>query len=212
MKMPLVVSLSFLLLSGCQQAYFNTMEKLGVHKREILVDRVEAARDTQVEAKEQFQTALERFRALTRFDGGDLEDMYDRLNAEYQKSETKAEEVSDRIDAVQDVAEALFDEWEEELGQYSNNSYRQIQAKELAQARLRYQELIASMERAEARIPPVLTAFRDQVLFLKHSLNAQAIASLKTELISVQTDISQLIAEMERSIAASNEFINSLDN
>jgi len=41
--------------------------------------------------------------------------------------------VRDRIDAVQDVAVALFAEWEEELEQYSNRSLRSASRAKLKQ-------------------------------------------------------------------------------
>lgn len=45
-------------LSGCQSAYYGAWEKLGVEKRDILVDRVENAKESQEEAQEQFADAL----------------------------------------------------------------------------------------------------------------------------------------------------------
>lgn len=201
---------TILFVAGCQQTYYKTMETFGVHKRDILVERVEEARDSQVEGKEQFESALERFKTVINFDGKDLEDKYNALNKEYIKSEEKAEEISDRIDAVEDVSEALFDEWEAELDEYTNDKYRRIKAAELKDARQRYARLIKSMRRAEKRMQPVLSAFKDQVLFLKHSLNAQAVASLRSEMVSVQSDIKLLIREMQKSIDASNAFIESL--
>jgi hypothetical protein len=57
---------------------------------------------------------------------------------------------------------------------------------------------------------PVLTRLHDQVLFLKHNLNAEAIASLKGETINIQAEISKLIDEMNRSIAEADRFINTL--
>ncbi len=197
-------------LAGCQQAYYNTMEKFGIHKREILVERVEEARDSQIETKEQFESALEQFQSVVNFDGGDLQRVYNDLNREYERSSAKAETVSERIDAVENVADALFDEWEAELDQYTNEKYRRIQSSELKDARYRYSRLIKSMRSAEAKIAPVLAVFKDQVLFLKHSLNAQAVASLKSELASIQTNVGALVREMQRSIDESNEFIASL--
>jgi hypothetical protein len=66
------------------------------------------------------------------------------------------------------------------------------------------------MKRAESKIAPVLSAFRDQVLFLKHNLNAQAVASLREELVSVEADIASLIKEMEASIAEADAFIGAM--
>jgi hypothetical protein len=195
---------------GCQRAYYSTMEKFGVHKRDIMVDRVEEARDSQQAAKEQFESALEQFSRVLNYKGGKLEDKYKTLQAEYDKSEAKADEVRKRIDAVEDVSEALFDEWENELDQYSNKALRRDSEKKLAQTRKQYDQLLKAMRRAESKISPVLNAFRDQVLYLKHNLNAQAIASLQTELVAVESDIAILIKEMERSIGEANSFIRAI--
>ena len=205
--LPVVFMLS---LTGCQKVYYNTMEKFGVHKRDIMVDRVEAARDSQEAAKEQFKSALEQFSSVLNFKGGKLEDKYNTLQAEYDKSKAKADEVKNRIDAVEDVSEALFSEWEDELGQYSSASLRRDSERKLVQTRRQYDKLIQAMRKAEAKIEPVLSAFHDQVLYLKHNLNAQAIASLQNELVGVQSDIAALIREMEKSIGEANSFINTM--
>ena len=212
-KLVLVLlPLCFLVLSafGCQKAYYGAMEKFGVHKRDIMVDRVEEARDSQQEAKEQFKSALEQFSQVLNYKGGKLEDKYKALQAEYDKSEAKANEVRKRIDAVEDVSEALFDEWEEELDQYSNKALRRDSERKLAKTRKQYDQLLKAMRRAESKIDPVLKAFRDQVLYLKHNLNAQAIASLQGELVAVESDIADLIKEMEKSIGEANSFIRTM--
>ncbi len=201
-----------LLLCGCSTVYYNTMEKMGIHKRDILVDRVVAARDTQEEAKEEFASALEHFSSVVNFDGGDLEDKYQELKDELERMEDKAKEVHERIAAVEDVAEALFDEWEEELDQYSNPRLRRASEEKLRQTRRRYNQLIRAMKRAEAKIEPVLVPLRDEVLFLKHNLNARAIASLKVELARIETDVSRLIRDMEHSIKEADTFIKTLNN
>jgi hypothetical protein len=206
-----ILLVAFLLaLAGCQTVYYNTMEKFGVHKRDIMVDRVEEARDSQEEAKEQFQSALEKFSSVLNFKGGELEDKYKTLKAEYDKSEAKANVVRDRIDAVEDVSEALFDEWEDELDQYTSASLRRDSEKKLTATRRQYKQLIRAMHRAEKKIEPVLNALRDQVLYLKHNLNAKAISSLQSELVTVESDIADLVREMEKSINQANSFIKTM--
>ena len=199
-----------MICAGCQTAYYGAMEKLGYHKRDILMSDVKKARDSQEEAKEQFKTALEQFSTMLNVKGGALQDKYEKLNAEYQQSESKAQAVHDRIDSVENVSEALFEEWEIELGQYSNASLRRVSQQKLDQTRKQYSQLIKAMKRAEKKMGPVLAVFKDQVLFLKHNLNAQAIASLKQELVSVEGDISSLIKEMETSIKEADSFISAM--
>lgn len=208
--LSLPVLLSMLALTSCQTPYYAAMEKVGVHKRDILIDRVEQGKEAQQEAKEQFASALERFSALTDFDGGSLQVTYDRLNRELERSEKRAAEVSSRIDAIEDVSKALFREWAQEIDEYQNESYRRISEEQLEQTRDRYDELIRVMKRAEASIAPVLVTFRDQVLFLKHNLNAQAIASLGEQSVLLKSDVTALLQEMEASIAEADAFISSM--
>ncbi|PLX86664.1 MAG: DUF2959 domain-containing protein [Desulfuromonas sp.] len=206
-----VLLFASLFLAGCQSAYYSTMEKFGVHKRDILVDRVEEARDSQREAKEQFSSALEQFSAVLGFQGGELEEKYDKLKAELDRSEERAAEVRDRVDRVEHVAEALFDEWKDELDQYSSASLRRSSQQKLDQTRRHYAKLKKAMRRAEAKIDPVLTPLRDQVLYLKHNLNARAIASLQAELGTIETDVAALIREMEASIREADAFISAME-
>jgi len=198
------------LVSGCETAYYGTMEKLGYHKRDLMVNRVESARDAQEDAKEQFESALEKFSSVLQFDGGDLEDKYDQLKAAYDRSSARAQTVRDRIDSVEDVSSDLFDEWDAELKEYSSDSLRRSSARKLQQTRRQYTQLIGAMKRAESKMDPVLTAFHDQVLFLKHNLNARAIASLQTELISVESEVNSLIKDMNASIKEANAFIGTM--
>ena len=202
----------FIALTACSTMYYSGLEKIGIPKRDVMVHRVEKARDTQEETKEQFKSALEQFTALTNFKGGDLETVYTKLNGEYEASVGKAEEVRKRISDIEDVSEALFSEWEQEITQYSNAALKRSSQKKLDATRIHYKQLISAMKSAEAKIEPVLTVFKDQVLFLKHNLNAQAIASLKGELSSIQSDVSSLIAAMEKSINEANTFIKTMEN
>lgn len=199
-------------LAGCQSAYYGAMEKVGVHKRDIMVNRVESVQEAQTDAKEQFESALAQFRSIIQIKDQDLAARYDRLNDEYKDSKAAAQSVTKRIDAVEDVSEALFDEWEEEIELYSNTNLKRQSAAKLSQTRRQYQGLIKAMRSAETRMEPVLQAFQDQVLFLKHNLNARAIDSLQGELGTIETDVAQLIREMEKSIAESEAFIRSLQN
>lgn len=196
--------------SRLQRVYFETVEQAGHHKRDILVTRVELARDSLEEAKEQFQTALDRFSQLTAFDGGSLESTYRQLKVEYDYSKSRATLVAERIEAIETVAKALFREWDEELGLYSNRTLRSNSRQKLKSTLQHYQQLIQAMRKAEAKMEPVLRIFQDQVLYLKHNLNARAIASLEQELHALSQGVSGLIGAMEHSIRKANVFVESM--
>lgn len=208
----LLIATFILMLSACSTMYLEGLEKIGIPKRDVMVHRVKKARDTQEETKEQFKSALEQFTAMTNFKGGDLEDTYKRLNDSYEESKSKADEVKGRIADIESVSEALFTEWKEEITQYSNQSMKQSSQQKLVATQAHYKQLITSMKQAEAKIEPVLRVFQDQVMFLKHNLNARAIASLKGELGNIRSDVSTLVASMEKSINEANSFIKTMEN
>ena len=195
------------LLSGCSSTYYGAMEKVGIHKRDILVDRVADARDSQTEAQEQFQSALDQFNSVIMLKETDLKKAYDRLNKEYEACSEAADDVSARIEKVESVSNALFSEWQDELDLYENKELAAVSKKQLKSTRARYDEMIKHMHGAEKSMNPVLNIFRDNVLFLKHNLNAQAIGSLQDEFATLETEIDTLIARMSTAIASSNAFI-----
>jgi len=199
------------LLSGCESAYYGVQEQFGRLKNDILVDRVEDAMEAQEDAKEEFKDALEQFEAVVGVPESQLKSVYNRLSDAYEDAADKAGAVSSRIDSVEDVAEDLFDEWEAELEEISNASLRSKSSAQLRASKRNYAGLIKAMRRAESRMDPVLTSFNDHVLFLKHNLNAQAIASLQGDLGGIESDVGRLIAEMEKSIAEAQSFIKSME-
>ena len=209
MRAILVIPL-VLLIAACQSAFYEAAEQVGYHKRYILDDRVESSRDAQQDAEEQFQDALEQLSELTDFDGGDLEDIYEEVADEYESSLEAAEEVTEQINAVEHVAKSLFAEWEEEINQYSNARLKSESQAKLRETRSRYNGMMTAMRKSEAKMDPVLRAMNDNVLYLKHNLNAKAVASLQVEFSRIEQDIEVLIVEMRKSIASSDAFIASM--
>jgi predicted nucleic acid-binding Zn-ribbon protein len=209
-QLILIAVLLLPFLGGCSKAYYGAMEKVGIHKRDILIDRVEDARDAQSEAQEQFKSALEQFGAVVHIENSNLKIAYEKLNTEYEDSERAAAKVSERIDKVESVADALFDEWEDELNLYKSADLRRSSQRKLQDTKTRYNEMLASMHRAEKSMEPVLRSFRDNVLFLKHNLNAQAVGSLRSEFSTLKGEIDGLIKKMNVAIETSNQFISDI--
>lgn len=198
-------------MTGCKTAYYATMEKFGVAKRDLLKKRVTAARDEQKEAGEQFKDALTKLQAIYKFDGGQLEAAYRELEGEYENSASLADSVRKRIKDVESVANDLFIEWEGEIAEISTPTLQAASRRQLLETRSRYNGMVVALKKAEQSMDPVLAQLKDHVLFLKHNLNAQAIASLKGEAASIQTEISRLLKDMNASIAKADEFIKTLD-
>lgn len=195
---------------ACRKIFYGAKESIGYQKRELVVCRVEEACNSLQATKIQFETALDKFQDFTHSGGSSLDQCYRVLKQQFELSQSKANLVHEKVQAIEEISDALFAEWTDELQQYSSRSLRAQSRQQLKTSRQHYSRLIKAMHRAESRIQPVLAAFRDQVLFLKHNLNAQAIAALQHELVEISLDISQLIQAMEYSIEEANHFVVTL--
>lgn len=198
-------------LAGCKSAYYGTYEKFGVYKRDLLKKQVVAARDDQQKASEQFKDALTKLKEIYAFEGGNLEKEYRELDSEYKKAADRAGAVRKRITEVQTVGNDLFKEWEAEIKQISTPSLAEGSRKQLRETRARFDLMVDALKKAERSMDPVLTKLHDQVLYLKHNLNAAAIASLRGESTNIQIEISNLINDMNASIAKADEFIKTME-
>jgi hypothetical protein len=185
---------------------------MGKEKRENLSFHVQKAQVEQEEAKEEFKSALEEFSSLVNIGNADVEMKYQQLNDHYEHCTIRAENIHARIGKIDAAAQRLFLEWEEELQLYQNKNLRDASRQKLAQTKDRYYDLIASMKRSESKMQPVLTVFHDNVLFLKHNLNAAAIGALQGEVDSLEQNVAELIQELEKSIAEAAELILSIQN
>jgi hypothetical protein len=209
-QLILIIVLLVHFIVGCSKTYYDAMEKIGIHKREILINRVEDARDAQSEAQEQFKSALEQFSAVVHIENSNLKIAYEKLNREYEDSERAAAEVSKQIDRVESVADALFKEWESELKLYKSEDLRRSSRQKLQDTKTRYKEMLAGMHEAEKSMDPVLRSFRDNVLFLKHNLNAQAIGALRSKFSMLKGEIDALVKKMNLAVERSNKFISDI--
>lgn len=209
LALPIAALLAVTLVS-CSSAYYAAWEQLGFQKRHLLKKAVAAARDEQKEAGEQFKDALTRLKELYGFEGGKLESTYNALKRDYDSSIDRAERVRKRIRDVEKVSSDLFEEWEKEIKLISSERLKDDSRAQLRDTRRRYDELHTALKRAERSMEPVLTRFRDHVLYLKHNLNAQALGALKTEANAIQNEIGKLISEMNRSVAEANAFIKAM--
>jgi len=202
--------LLFCTLVGCQSTYYAAWQKLGYEKRDILVSRVQKTAAAQTAAKEQFKTTLDQFKGITHFNGGDLEAEYNKLNADYEDCKSKADSVVNEIASVDKVATAMFDEWNSELSEYNDPKLKADSQQKLDDSKARYKQLLAVMLKSADSMTPVLSKFHDQVLYLKHNLNASAIASLQGTSVEIDTNVQALIQQMDASINEAQSFIDNL--
>ena len=211
----LLISILLLGLTACgttQNIQYSAYEKLGIHKRDILVDRIEKTSKVQEEAKQDFKSAYERLSELVAVDDASLESQYKKLQKAVDVSENRSDELKSRIASVDSVAQDLFAVWREELNQYTNVSLRRKSENNLVMTEQRYATIYRQMQNSYARVQPVLQVLQDNTLYLKHNLNARAISGISNEVLSVEDKVAKLIVQMEKSINESKQFIDSMGN
>jgi len=196
--------------TACSSAYYGAWEQLGREKRDLLRRHVEDVKQEQQATGEQFQDALERLRAVYGSSGSDLELRYDALRAAYEDSEARAEALRSRIRRARTTAEDLFDEWDEEIGTMQDAALKRRSREQRKATQQRWRGLDTAMERSEKSMEPVLARLRDQVLAMKHSLNAQALGTLEGEVGAIDRDVDALVADLRRSIAEADAFLAAL--
>ncbi len=201
---------SLLLCCSCSLLYYSAMEHLGKQKRDILVQRLLQVKKDQAATSEQLKTTLEAFKEVTGFNGGKLEENYEHLNREYQRSADRAGQLGKRIDSVDDVAKKMFSEWSGEIGKMRNASLTSQSKTLLANARQQHAQYMRVMRRTQENIKPVLQAFSDQVTFLKHNLNARAISSLKGTSAGINQQAEALIRDINASSKQADAYIQTL--
>lgn len=203
--------LGLLLTTGCRSIYNATMENVfGYEKRELFKKSVTALQEEQKDAQKEFKDAMTRLKELYAFKGGELESVYQKVKTSYERCETEAKDVTGRIESMEDIAGSMFKEWEKEIQQYTNPSLAAASREQLRTTKDRYAQLSKTVRAAESAMQPVLAQLKDNVLFLKHNLNASAIGSLQGEATNIQSQIEQLLVRMNASIAESDSFIKTL--
>jgi len=200
-----------LALVGCRSTYYTAWEKLGKEKRELLVDQVKAARGTQKETAEEFKDALTRLQEAYGKRGTELERAYDKVKSRHDSAARLADELKERSGKVARIANDLFAEWEQEINAFDDAEMKRKSRENLRQTRERYGAMAAALDRSQARIQPVLTKLKDHVVFLKHSLNAQAVGGLDTERQEIEKGIAALLQQMNESIREADAFLQSMD-
>jgi hypothetical protein len=206
----LMLSAVVLACSGCYQAYDTTLETFGKSKKDTLIDRIAAARDAQAQTKEQFALALDEFRAIAGYKGFLLEEKYKELKSQYDQCESQTHTVENQLTEVRRAAKSLFRQWEDEMETFSSSVARRSSEQKYKEMQTRYDAVINAMDRVCDKFYPALSAFKDQVLLLKHNINAQAQIASGGEQAVAEREISLLTQEIDRAMAQADSFIRQM--
>jgi len=196
--------------AGCQSVYYDAMELVGSEKRDLLRSELIAMVSDQEDAEEAFVDALTRIKALTGFDGDDLESEYDGLRDAYEDAADAVSDIDDRMDEIETVSADLFEEWEGEVAEIESANLKQKSRTLLRDTRSKYDRMHRSLVTTRGSMDPVLAVLKDHVLFLKANLNAAAIGSIGDEMANIESEIEDLKRSIQQSIAEAERFLEAM--
>ncbi len=177
-------------------------------KRHLLKDEIKDVKKSQEKAEDEFKDALTRIKELYDYKDGNLEEYYEKLKQSYDDCNNRSVEIEKRILVVTKIADAHFLEWKMELKEIKDPELRNKSKSSLSTTRLKFKKLEKTLNDVAKRMHPILAKLNDYVLYLKHNLNAKAVAdSLGGQIMSIETDIIKLIEEMNKSIRETEIFI-----
>ena len=206
----ILVLLSLFSMGSCSSLYYGFWETFGQDKRDLLKSEIENSNDDQKDIKEEFSSTLERIKKEYNFDGGELERTYDYLSTRYEDAKKRQSKLQDRINKIKEIGSDLFKEWKKEALEIKNSKYRRSSLAKLSRTKTQFAKLRSHLEKTEKRLEAVMSKFKDQVLFLKHNLNAKALGSLKVEFKEIEKGINQLIENINSSQSTNNIFIEKM--
>jgi hypothetical protein len=108
------------------------------------------------------------------------------------------------------VAKRMFSEWKGEITDMRNVTLKRQSQTLLTNAQRQHSGYMRQMRATEAKITPVLQGFNDQVVFLKHNLNARAISSLKKTSADLDLQANDLVREINDSSKEADQYIKTL--
>ena len=191
-------------MTGCGGAY----KASGQYKRDLLLNRVEKARQCHERAKNQFEVVLANYADIIDANAGDIRNEYNKLNRECKRARKISKDIYRKVKDVEDIGKPLFRNWEDELGEYNNEAIRRSSEEQLDITRRNYLKLVHSIKSTEGKTAVVLASVNDQVLFLSHNLNTKALTAFKKEVASLKLQVNGLVKHMQNAINEAEDFVD----
>lgn len=210
MRRLLVAALALLTLSGCQHVYFNTMENAGIDKREIFTHRVEDARGAENQARQQLRDTLDNYRRVLLLDSSDLAQRYDLFTASQARNPVNVRALRQRVANLQDIGEAMFADWQDDLKGYRDQGLRDASAAQLDNTRTSYQRVLQQLRDTESGLNASQALFNDPQLMLRHNLTPDGTNALKNGYPAIQSQVEQQLRQMQATVDSCDAFLRQL--
>jgi hypothetical protein len=170
----------------------------GVKQEEQLIKKANALLKSIQDTKEQVQKTMDAYNVVVAPETKDRKSAYSKLNKELDDTKDKRAEIPKRIDEANVEATTLFKDWAASTASISDPALKATSQKRLTDAKARQAEIQADGRNADALYNKFMKSLQDRVTFLGHDLNDTAVASLKPQNATLNTQATELYAAVDK--------------
>jgi hypothetical protein len=162
------------------------------------------------ETKVQLMKTMDVYNALLADDATDRKKLYKNLQKEMDNTEQRRLKIGEEAAKMQTEADTLFAQWGESAAAIDNPDLRKRSEERLEATKASYAEIEAVGQKAADLYAPFMKDLQDQITYLGHDLNAEAVASLKPEAAKLNEKAKTLTRSLDDTISTANEKIGAL--
>jgi hypothetical protein len=182
----------------------------GVKQVERLVkasgDTVKAIGETKV----QLMKTMEVYNSLFADEATDRRKIYNQIQKEMENTDRRRARISEEAAKMNAEADTLFKGWADSTAAIENPDLRERSEERLNATRASYGEIGTVGQKAADLYAPFMKALQDQITYLGHDLNPEAVASLKPDAEKLNERSDKLIQSIDDTIATANKNIGAL--
>jgi len=197
-------------LAALSHALAAQAQDEGVKRVEQLVKSAGSTVQAIGDAKLQFIKTIDVYNSILAEDAKDRKKLYKKLQSEMAATQEKRAEVGRRADHMRLEAGIVFKSWADSTVGIESPDLRKRSEERLEKTKDRCAEIQSAGQSAVDVYAPVMKALQDQVTYLGHDLNAEAVASLKPDAEKVNAQAQELTKRLDEAIAVANQNINAL--
>ena len=182
----------------------------GVKQVQQLVKKAGSTAEAITQAKLQFQKTMDVYNAVLADDAKDRKALYKKLQGEMETTEKRRADVLRADDEMKTDADIVFKSWADSTGAIASPDLKKRSEERLAKTKERCAQIQAAGHRVGEAYLPFMSTLKDQVTYLGHDLNAEAVASLKKDAAKVNAQAQEVTKRVDEAVATINASIGAL--
>jgi hypothetical protein len=188
----------------------RAQQDAGVKQVEQLVKKSGSTVQAIAETKLQLQKTMDVYNSLMSTDEKNMKGNYKKLQQEMDATAKKRADIKLRADEMNAEAQTLFKSWGDSAAAIQSADLRQRSQERLDKTKASFAEIGTVGQKAVDLYDPFMKALQDQVTYLGHDLNTQAVQSLQADAAKMNEKAQTLMKSIDDTISVANKNITDL--